>query len=77
MQTSMGEAERTFHQMAHDEKSIIWKYPQDFDLYYLGEFDDLTGKYKALDTPQHMTKGIDLLALTKETQKASVEALTQ
>lgn len=38
----------------------IAKYPEDFDLYYLGEFDDGTGKVSSLDTPQHIIKATNV-----------------
>lgn len=59
-QTSHGESERNFHKLVNDSKSTVSQYPKDFDLYYLGEFDDNTGKFKALDAPQHMISAIQL-----------------
>lgn len=51
-----GEAERQFKTLTNDSKSTINQYPEDFDLYYLGDYDDQTGKLKSLDTPQHLIK---------------------
>lgn len=59
-QKTHGEAERTFQQLAKDEKSTICKYPDDFDLYYLGEYDDQTGKMESLDSPQHIVKAVQI-----------------
>lgn len=56
-----GEAERDFKTIVNDEKTKINKYPEDFDLYYMGEYDDNTGKFDALETPQHMTKAVNCL----------------
>lgn len=56
-----GEAERMFNNEVHNEKSQISKYPEDFDLYQLGTYDDVTGKIKPLDAPQHVVKAINLL----------------
>lgn len=53
-----GEAERDFTQLANDPKTNIFLYPEDFDLYYMGELDDVSGKIKALDTPQHIVKAV-------------------
>lgn len=53
-----GEAERDFSQIANDEKSTISKYPEDFDLYYVGEYDTSTGKIIPLDTPLHIQKAV-------------------
>lgn len=58
-QKTHGEAERNFLTLARDEKSSISKYPEDFDLYYLGEYDDNLGTTKSLDTPQHVAKAIN------------------
>ena len=55
-----GEAERNFKNLVNDEKSQISKYPEDYDLYYLGEYDDLNGKIKSLDTPSHIAKAVNL-----------------
>lgn len=59
-QKTHGEAERNFRELVKDEKSMISKYPDDFDLYYLGQFDDQTGVIQHLDTPQHVTKAVNL-----------------
>lgn len=53
-----GQAERNFTELVNDEKSTLSKHPEDFDLYYVGEYDDMTGKIQALDTPQHLCKAI-------------------
>lgn len=55
-QKTAGEAERSFKTLVQDDKSTVSKYPEDFDLYYLGEYDDQTGKFAALDTPSHICK---------------------
>lgn len=55
---TLGEAERDFHQLCQDEKSMVAKYPDDYDLYYIGDYCDESGKMKPLDTPQHMVKAV-------------------
>jgi len=57
-QKTHGEAERNFARTVGDDKTTIHAYPEDFDLYYLGEYDDNEGKHTALDTPQHVAKAI-------------------
>jgi hypothetical protein len=57
---TMGEAERDFHTSVNDEKTMLNKYPEDFDLYYMGEYDNTEGKFAPLDTPQHMTKAVSV-----------------
>lgn len=53
-----GEAERDFHQAVLDEKSMLNKYPEDYDLYFVGTYDDQTGVTISVDTPQHMAKAV-------------------
>ncbi len=53
-----GEAERYFREVKADEKSLVNKYPEDFDLYFIGSFDSQTGILKGSDTPQHIVKAI-------------------
>lgn len=53
-----GEAERTFAQLAKDPKSTIHLFPEDFDLYFVGTYDDQKGVVNSLDTPQHIAKAI-------------------
>ena len=55
-QKSIGEAERNFDKLVKDPTSMVAQYPDDFDLYYLGDYDDQSGNIKSLDTPQHLTK---------------------
>jgi len=59
-QKTHGEAERSFHTLVNDPKSNVNTYPEDFDLYHLGEYDDQTGKIRPLDTPSHIIKAIAL-----------------
>lgn len=61
-QKTAGEAERNFKTLVNDNSSTVHKYPEDFDLYYLGEYDDQTGKIKSLDTPSHICKAVALKA---------------
>lgn len=56
-----GEAERNFRGLVNDEKSTVNKYPEDFDLYYIGEFDNQSGKLIARDTPEHIIKAVNCL----------------
>jgi len=57
-----GEAERDFHQLCKDDKSMPAQYPEDYDLYYVGTYDDQTGLIQCLSTPQHVTKAITVIA---------------
>lgn len=55
-----GEAERNFHQIVSDPNSKLSKYPEDFDLYHIGQFDVLTGKIDGLPAPSHVVKAVDI-----------------
>lgn len=57
-QKTHGEAERSFRQLVSDDKSMPGKYPEDYDLYYLGIYNDVTGLLSPLETPQHMMKAV-------------------
>lgn len=58
---SIGEAERDFKTALTDDKNPNAKYPEDFDLFLIGEYDDSTGLVTPLQTPQHIAKAIDLI----------------
>lgn len=68
-QKSIGEAERNFKTLVNDDKSTVSQYPEDFDLYYLGEYNDNLGLITSLDTPQHVIKAVQL----KEKSLATVQ----
>lgn len=53
-----GEAERDFSQLVNDPKSKIHEFPEDYDLYFVGEWNDNTGSFIPLDTPQHVQKAM-------------------
>lgn len=55
-----GEAERDFSTLASDQKSGVGQYPEDYDLYYIGTYDDQTGKIQPEVTPQHILKAISV-----------------
>lgn len=53
---TQAEAERDFLTLSNDPKSILSQYPEDFDLYYLGMYDDQTGVISPLDAPKHIAR---------------------
>lgn len=59
LQLTHGEAERTFTTIANDPKTPIGQYPEDYDLYFLGEFDNVTGIITPV-VPQHVIKAINV-----------------
>lgn len=60
-----GLAERQFSDMVNNPDQITGKYPEDFTLYYLGEFNDHTGDINPLPEPTPLAKGKDLVAQTE------------
>jgi len=60
-QKTHGEAERNFKTLVNDPKSTVHQFPEDYDLYYLGEYNDQNGQLVALDTPQHVVKAIQVI----------------
>lgn len=56
------EAMRTCAQAISDKKSAMGTHPENFDLYYLGTYEDNTGKISPLDTPEHIKKFVELQA---------------
>lgn len=59
-QHTHGEAERSFAKLASDSQSTVNQFPEDFDLYYIGNYNDQTGTIAALDTPQHIQKAVNI-----------------
>ena len=55
------EAERNFAFLAKKPDSMISQFPEDYDLFYVGTYDDQTCKIDALETPQHMIKAVNLV----------------
>lgn len=57
---SKGEAERDFARLAQEANSNIAQFPEDFDLFYLGTFDDRVGKTELEPSPKHVIKAATL-----------------
>lgn len=57
-----GEAERDFQSAINrtDDNNNLGKYPEDFDLFVIGEMDLNTGLFSSLPTPHHVAKAINL-----------------
>ena len=55
-----GIARRSFSEAVNDSKSIIGKYPGDFDLYKLGTFDDESGEIHS-HLPKNLVNGASLV----------------
>lgn len=53
------EAIRYFSDGVKAEKTELSVHPGDFELFLLGSFDDLTGRYVNLDVPERISRGTD------------------
>lgn len=58
---SHGEAERAFMDTVNDPGTVLYKHPEDYQLYYLGEYDDEDGLFHTV-SPQHIINGQDIVA---------------
>lgn len=58
-QQTAGLAKRAFFDLVNDSSSTLFKHPEDFELWCLGKFDDLTGEFSStLLSPQGDTISI-------------------
>lgn len=55
-QATMPEAQRNFHKLVNDKQSLPSLYPEDFDLYQIGTYDQNTGLVSTFETPKHIAK---------------------
>lgn len=46
---------RSINQCICDGDHPFSQDPQDYDLFYIGSFEDQTGKFELLDAPKHVT----------------------
>lgn len=53
-----GEALRAFDASVQGEQSQLNQFPEDFDLYYVGDFDQITGKTSTAE-PKYIGKASD------------------
>lgn len=55
------EAIRDFQVAVNNTNSgLLYQFSEDFDLYHLGSYDQLTGKLISFDSPKHLIKGVNL-----------------
>lgn len=59
MAQTNGQALRMFADTVQDDKTVINKHPEDYTLFALGSYDDQTGKYENLETPQSLGVAIE------------------
>lgn len=60
-QQTKGQAVRGFTEVVNDKSSQIGKYPEDYTLFELGDFDDTNCKFSIYDTPKSVGVGIEFV----------------
>lgn len=70
---STGEAIRTFTEWANDPKSQICKYPADFTLFEIGEYDNATGRFYESETKKNLGLAIEFQTLIKHVPEITQE----
>lgn len=58
---SKGEALRAFSETVNDSKSTFYKYPGDFTLFEVGEFDETSCSFNLLITPVSQGVAVEFL----------------
>lgn len=56
---SKGSTIRAFTDMINkpEENNQFYQHPDDYDMYYLGEFDDATGEFTVEEKPELLVRG--------------------
>lgn len=67
-------AQRMWPEAANDPNSQIGKYPADFTLFHLGEYDDETGKFTNLHTPVSLGTALEAKNRLPKTQTSEGNA---
>lgn len=67
-----GEALRAFESVVTGKESDISKFPGDYKLYHLGEFDNLSGKFVSLREPVFLANASDYVVVKKESDVVGV-----
>lgn len=53
-----GEAIREWDTVVKDQNTKFGKNPEDYDLYHIADYDDITGQFESFQKPQHLAPGI-------------------
>lgn len=58
---AFGTAERDFVSAMRDSNSVFGKFPEDYELWFIGEWEPNTARFSGLDQPEFVCVGADLL----------------
>lgn len=56
-----GEAIRYFADGCQSDKTELHQHPSDFCLFFLGTFDQETGRFESLDIPERISRALDFV----------------
>ena len=59
MMSTRAQAVRGFSDLVHDEKTDVFRHPEDYRLMYLGDMDQSTGVITALASPESLGFGTE------------------
>lgn len=59
-------ARRSFAHMVNEDHTLLGFAPDDFELYYIGDFDSNTGAMRPLAMPEFVVRGIELVGVKHE-----------
>lgn len=59
-QNTTEEAIRSFKHQVNNPQTIWYSNPEDFHLFYLGDYDTNSGLYQSLDAPSHVESAMNL-----------------
>lgn len=67
MFSNQGEAIRGFIDVCNDPKTVFYKHPEDYTLFYIADYDNSIGNYHALSAKvplgtaiEYMKKGVEI-----------------
>jgi len=60
-----GEALRWFEELCNDAKTTLFKFPADFSLYCLGQFNLTTGEVIGLPKPEFICEALDFRPVSR------------
>ena len=60
-QNTVGQARRVFSDIINNPQHQFSKNPEDYTLFHLGEYNDITAKFDLLDTPTSLQLGLEIV----------------
>lgn len=61
-----GVAKRSFAEACFDSKTDLAKYPEDYTLYQIGEFDATSGEILGLPTPKFLCSAVEVIQSSRD-----------